>query len=495
MKTLHTTVALGTLMLGCLALAADDLPRHPSELVYPPLSFTPPSPSQYRNALADGTPVFLSPTKEFPLIKVVITFKGGANLDPKGQSGLAAMTASQMRLGGTTSTKASDVDERLDFLATKIAISSGESTSSATLDCLASNFDESLTILVDLLRNPGFDASKLEVAVAEALSDMKKRNDSASTISGAEWRRLSYGEDHFRGQQMTKAGLEGINGDAMRSMAGSIFHPGNMKIAVTGDFDNKTMLEKLTKAFSGWTAGAEQANPVAPTASLTPGIYFVEKDIPQGKFIIGLPAIKRDDADYIPFMVMNDILGGGGFTSRITTRVRSDEGLAYSAGSQFSADVYWPGQWRASFESKNATCALAAKLILEEMARMRTTEVKPQELDTAKKAFIESFPETFASRDATLGVFMADEWTKRPSDFWTTFRERVSKVTADDVLRVAKKYLDPSKVTILVVGKWDEIAKGDQNGRATMAMLEKELGPAKQLPLRDPMTLEPLPNN
>jgi predicted Zn-dependent peptidase len=190
---------------------------------------------------------------------------------------------------------------------------------------------------------------------------------------------------------------------------------------------------------------------------------------------------------------MNDILGGGGFTSRITQRVRSDEGLAYSAGSQFAAEVFWPGQWRASFESKNATCALAAKLVLEEMARIRSSPVTAQELDTAKKSFIETFPETFSSRDATLGVFMTDEWTKRPGDYWTTFRDKVAKVTPADIQRVAQKYLDPSKVTILVVGKWDEIAKGDQGGRATMAMLEKDLGPTKHLPLRDPMTLAPLP--
>lgn len=200
----------------------------------------------------------------------MITFKGGSNLDPAGKSGLAAMTASQMRLGGTASMKASDLDERLDFLATKIGISSSDWTSSASLNCLASTFDESLALLVDMLKSPGFDTSKLEVAVAEAMSEMKKRNDSASTISGSEWRRLSYGDEHYRGQQMTEAGLKGFDAASMKAMAASIFHPGNMKIAVTGDFDRKVMLEKLAKAFSGWTAGAEQANPPVPTTSLTP---------------------------------------------------------------------------------------------------------------------------------------------------------------------------------------------------------------------------------
>ena len=124
--------------------------------------------------LPDGTPVFLAPSKEFPLINLVITFKGGSNLDPAGKSGLAAMTASQMRLGGTASMKASDLDERLDFLATKIGISSSDWTSSASLNCLASTFDESLAIMVDMLKSPGFDASKLEVAVAEASCSMVK---------------------------------------------------------------------------------------------------------------------------------------------------------------------------------------------------------------------------------------------------------------------------------------------------------------------------------
>ena len=172
MKHLTTTLSIGALALGCLAFAADDLPRHPGDISYPPLAFTPPSPSEYRTTLPDGTPVFLAPSKEFPLINLVITFKGGSNLDPAGKSGLAAMTASQMRLGGTAAMKASDLDERLDFLATKIGISSSDWTSSASLNCLASTFDESLAIMVDMLKSPGFDASKLEVAVAEAMSEM-----------------------------------------------------------------------------------------------------------------------------------------------------------------------------------------------------------------------------------------------------------------------------------------------------------------------------------
>ncbi len=494
-KTLIAAMSFGALALGSLAMSTGDVPARPEDISYPPLAFTAPSPSEFRTTLPDGTPVFLMPSKEFPLINLVIAFKGGSNLDPADAVGLASATANQMRVGGTESTDADDLEERLDFLATTISISSKDSMSAASLNCLSSTFDESLGLLVDMLRHPAFDPTKLAVEVDQTIAELKKRNDGADGISGAEWRRLSYGEEHFRGRQLTEAGVRAVNAERMRAMAAQIFHPGNMKIAVTGDFDRKSMLEQLTKAFDGWAASAEQANPPAPTVTLTPGIYHVEKEIPQGKVTIGLPAITRDDPDYIPFLVMNDILGGGGFTSRITQRVRSDEGLAYSASSQFAPEVFWAGQWRAGFESKNATCALATKLVLDELDRIRTTLVTEQELDTAKQSFIQTFPETFSSKDATLGVFVSDEWTKRPDGFWSSFRDKVAKVNAADVQRMAQKYLDPSKVTILVVGDWDEIAKGDATGRANMAMFEKTLGAVKHLPLRDPMTGKPMTSN
>ena len=189
--------------------------------------------------------------------------------------------------------------------------------------------------------------------------------------------------------------------------------------------------------------------------------------------------------------MLNEILGAGGFTSRLMQKVRSNEGLAYSVRSSLQPRFDYPGDFRASFESKNATVALATKIVLGEIAAVRDEPVTEDELETAKKSLIETFPRQFESKPQMLKVFVNDEWTRRPADFWQTFRSRVEAVTAADLQRVARKHLDPATLAILVVGDWDAIEAGDRDKRASMS--EFFDGKVTHLPLRDPLTLEPLP--
>src|SRR5690606_35153333 len=232
-----------------------------------------------------------------------------------------------------------------------------------------------------------------------------------------------------------------ITVEDLRAMHQRIFHPapGNLIVAVSGDFDPDEMLARLEQAFADWEPRETNGDPPQPTATLTPGIYHVEKDIPQGKVFIGMRGLKRDDPDFIPAMVMNHILGGGGFTSRITNRVRSDEGLAYAAGSSLMPKVWYPGEFRVMFQSKNETVALATKLVFEEIQRIRSEGVTPEELEVAKNSFIETFPRMFESKPAMLRVFVTDELTNRPKDYWHTYRDRVRAVTAEDVQRMATR--------------------------------------------------------
>ena len=212
-------------------------------------------------------------------------------------------------------------------------------------------------------------------------------------------------------------------------------------------------------------------------------------DLPQGTTIIVTRGLTRDDPDAIPMTIMNDILGGSGFTSRVTKRVRSDEGLAYSASTFMRPQVYYPGIFGAFYQSKNRTVALAAQIIFEEIDRIRTEPVSPEELSTAKNAQILRFPQRFSSKLATLRVFVDDEMTGRDPLFWQTYRERVGSVTAEEVTRVARQYLHPERMLMLVVGDWDEIYGGDLEGRASMN--EFFDGNVSHLPMRDPLTLEP----
>jgi zinc protease len=488
--SIAAALSVAFLSTDALAQSKGTLPKRPEDLAYKPLVFNPPKASDYRHVLPSGVVVYLAPSKELPLVDLVMTFKGGQYLEPADKVGLSGMTAELMRTGGTGSLGPTELDEKLDFLATEISIGARDTICSATIDCLKSNFDESLSLLMDMLQRPRFDEGKMKISVDEAIEGMKQRNDDADPILGREWAMAMYGADHFEARQPTEASIRGITRDDMAAYAKRVFNPNNVIVAVSGDFEVKDMLAKLEAAFATWPKGERMADPPKPTHALKPGVFHVEKEIPQGKVYIGARSMTRDDPDYFAALVMNEILGGGGFTSRIMKTVRSDEGLAYSAGSRLDAGTWYEGEFRAAFQSKNPTVALAIKLIQGEFDKMRSTEVSAEELDVAKKSFIETFPRSFESKPAMLGIFVSDEWTGRDSKYWQTYRDNISKVTAADVKRVANRMLDMDKMAVFVVGDWDTIAPGDPTGRAKMADFFKDQ--AEHLPLRDPMTMQPM---
>ena len=174
-----------------------------------------------------------------------------------------------------------------------------------------------------------------------------------------------------------------------------------------------------------------------PTPSFTPvpGVYMVDKpDVNQGRVVMGHLAIERGNPDEAATEMMNDLLGGAGFTSRITARVRADEGLAYSAGSCFGVGVYYPGIFSAEFQSKSESVARATAIVARGNRPHPAEPVsKPGARDACRTTLIEVFPRNFASASATANLFATDELTGRPPDFWRRYRDRVRAVTVADI--------------------------------------------------------------
>jgi len=463
------------------------LVAHPSELTFPDSSFEVPSAADFRHTVGD-VPVYVAPSHEFPLVEVKFTFKGGRYLEPDGQWGVAGITADLIRQGGTANIGAEELDERFAYLASDVSVQIGATTATATMNCLRDNLDETLALFVDMLRYPAWDTQKLAISRTNAIEMMKQRNDDAGDIARREGNRLRFGEQHYRGRVATAAMVKGLRWRQLADFHGQIFHPGNLIVSVTGDIEADDVLPLLEDVVAGWEAEDRSTDPPAPTGGASAGLYHVQKDIPQGKFRLSLPGVTRDDPDQIALEVMNEILGGGGFSSRLMERIRSDEGLAYGAYSWLDSGPYFPGTFNAAFDSKNPTVARATDILMEELARLGTEPVADDELIAAKASMIGTFPRKFETRTAIVSTFVDDELTARPGDHWATWRERVQAVTAEQIREVAAKHLVRDKVMMLIVGDWEPIAKGDLEGKANMA----PYGEPKRLPLRDPLTQKPM---
>ena len=469
---------------------------HPGKLKYGELKFEIPKADAYRHTLSNGMVVYIAEDHTLPLVNVQVFVRAGAFLDPKDKPGIADMTGTMLREGGTTNLTAEQFDEKADFLAARIGSYGGNDRSGASLNAITQQLGPSLDLLFDMIKNPGFQQSRLDVEKGNEIESMKQRNDDADDILSREWDWLMYGEDHFTTRELTAAEMGAITRDDLAAFHGSYWTPANMMLAVSGDVTPTSFLADLERRFAGWKSEGPKVPwpPDPPSHMVKPGLYHVEKDIPQGKASIGHLGIKRDgweNPDYFALSVMNDILGGGGFTSRITKRVRSDEGLAYGAGSSFGIGNYWPGVFHMGYASKNATVAFAAKICVEEVAKIRSTPASEDEMKTSKNSFIETFPRSFESPASIVGNFASDEYIGRPHSYWDRYRDNIRKVTAADVQRVARTYLQPDKLIFLFVGKWSEMEPGDPNGKASMKDFYG--GQVTHLPLRDPLTLKPMP--
>jgi predicted Zn-dependent peptidase len=474
------------------------IPAHPRLLQYPPFRFEVPRAERYRHVLRNGVTVYVVEDHALPLVSVNLQARLGSFLDPPGKLGVAEMTGAMLRQGGAGEWTAEQLDERADTLAADLGSSTGDISGGASVDCLTSVLPDCLDLLFAMVEKPRFQADRLQIAKDNLREEMKQRNDEPGAIEGREWQWLLYGNEHFTSRLMTAATLDAITREDLVAFHAAYWRPRNLVVAVSGDVQTDAVLAALERHFAGWSdagAAAVPWPPPPPRFVPTPGLYHVEKDIPQARVSIGHRSRQwdptwSDPRDYAA-MVMNYVLGGGGFISHITRRIRSEEGLAYHAGSSFEIGPFWPGAFAIDFESKNETVAYAIQIALEELRAIRDQPPTAEEVQIAEASFVEGFPRRFESAEAIANLFASDDLIGRPHEYWYRYRERLAAVTPADVQAVAREALHADQLVVLVVGPWQAIAAGDPQGRATMDKLG--LGDVRHLPLRDPLTLRPLP--
>jgi len=297
---------------------------------------------------------------------------------------------------------------------------------------------------------------------------------------------LLYG-DHPLTWQPTQATYQGITSDDLKSIHSQYFFPENVILSVSGDFDSAALESKINAAVTGWenkTLDLPEFSREFPQPE--PGVYFIQQGISQGYISLGHLGLQETDPDYFAVQVMNFILGGGSFTSRIVMKVRSDEGLSYSQGSRFQFHWGFPGTFLGFVQTKSSTVGYAISLILDEFKRIRNEPVSDSEMETAINYYLESFSNRFESPDSTMDAFAELEMTGRPMDYYQTYRDNISAVTKEKVQEVADKYIHPDEAVIMIVGDFEPCNKG---GEEWPGPLDK-LGKVHRITLKNPLTGE-----
>ena len=448
------------LLQAAVGVAADLAPNDPRTMRFPTVEFNPPEAD--RVVLDNGMVVYLLEDHELPLVTINATLRTGSWLDPAEKVGLAGMTGAVMRTGGSASMSPDEVDEELEQLAATVSVGFGKESGSASLDVLKKDLKRGLQIYADLLRRPAFEQSRVELAKLQAKEGIRRRQDSPGSIVGREFAKLLYGSTHPSARETSVRSIDAITREDLVAFHQQTVHPNGIILGVTGDFEKADMLAMLRDAFGDWAKGTVPAVTIPAVAEAdfkTGMVRFVNKDTSQTHLRVGHLTIKETDPDYVAVAIANDILGGSSFRSRLFNDVRTKRGLAYSVGSGLRASVYDEGVWLMRAETKLSSTQEVVNRFVANMERMRNEPVTDTELEEAKEAYVNSFVFSFTSASSIVGRLMDLEYDGLPNDWLQQIRDKVVKLTKEDIQRAAKAHFNLERLRILAVGSGDALSK------------------------------------
>lgn len=462
-------LTLITLLLSLAACATGPTTVDPRTLSFAPLNFT--IPKSERLTLGNGMALYLLEDHELPLVNMTAYIKTGSIYEPEQLTGLAGIAGAALRNGGTTALSPEKLDAELEFMASGIESGMGDDSGTVTMYTLTKNLDRTLELFADVLIRPAFNEARVELIRNNTLEAIRRQNDDPKGIAGREIRRALY-EGHPLGRVPTMETVKRITRDDLVAFHRRYYRPGGIILAVSGDFNAAALKAKLEKLLGSWKPGEEELPAVkAPDTTPRPQVLLARKQVSQTVVRMGHLGLEKNNPDQYAVRVMDYILGGG-FTSRLTQEIRSNQGLAYHAGSRFDIGRRFPGTFIAETETKSGSTIKAIGLMKEIIAGMTKAPVSNEELQLAKDAIINSFIFGFARADSIVNQQARLEYYGFPPGYLENFRDNIAKVTREDVLRVSRTYLHPDAFTIMVVG---DDKKFDQP-LATV-------GPVREIPL------------
>lgn len=404
-----------------------------------------------REVLPNGMVLLFSEQRAVPILTATLVIQAGAIQDPPDKPGVANLTA-ELITQGTSARSATHISEAIEFVGGSLSAGAGQDVATVSLSVLSRDLDLGLDLLADILLNPTFAADEVKRKSQEVLAGIKRKQEDPGEIAAEAFAALVFGPHRYgRPVEGTETSIPTITREDLVRFHQANYRPNRTILAVVGDVSLSDLKRRLETRLGGWHPGGPAfAPPPDPTPLTRPVVRTIQQDVTQANILLGHLGVTRDNPDYYAIQVMNYILGGGGITSRLTSKIREEQGWAYDVGSVFMPDKF-AGTFSVSVQTKNQTAQDAIDAILAEIRRIREQPVTETELADAKAYLTGSFPLRLDTTSKIVRLLANIEHFGLGLDYVDRYAGFINSVTVADIQRVAQKYLHPDRYALAVV--------------------------------------------
>lgn len=412
----------------------------------------------FETTLPNGLKVIVFEDKRQPLVSYRLGFKTGTIYDPKDSNGLTAATTAMLN-EGTKTRPSKQLAEEIERLGASISASASEDNTIVAASALAMYSSDVLKLMADMVLNPAFPESELALYKKNTIENLKYQRSQPSFLADEQISKAIYGTHPYGIVSPTAEDVEKLTREKLAAHHQKMFAPNNATLIVVGDVNRENLLKEITTSFGDWKKGSVEALklPAPPVRTATTITVVDRPGSLQSNIVLANLAIDRNDPDYFPVLVMNQILGAGA-SSRLFMNLREAKGYTYGAYSSFDTKRL-AGNFQTNAEVRTPVTGDSLKEFFYELNRIRNEKATEKELKDAKSYLSGVFPLRAETQEGLTNLLVAQQLYDLPADYLQTYRDKVGAVSLEDVERVAKKYISPDKIAIAIVGDAEEILK------------------------------------
>jgi len=412
-------------------------------------------PPVQRIILPNHLVLLVSEDHSLPFVTIQLLVDSGSRRDPPEQEGLAYLTARGLLLG-TSKRSVTQMNEELDFIGAVLNASSGRDYATVSLRVLKKDLDKGLDLLIEAITQPTFPEEEIRREIEKTLASIQSAEDQPGEVTEKEFQKALFLKSPYgHPVEGTKESIPRLKRESLVGFFKTYYHPNNTILTIVGDMTPEEVKAKILPRLEKWPATEIPKESFNITFAKEPKTIKFDRAITQANIILGHAGVSRGNPDYYAINVMNYILGGGGFASRLTEEIRNKRGLAYAVESYFDPGKY-PGAFQIVLQTKNASAREAISLSLEQMERIRKESVSEKELEGAQKYLIGSFPTRFDTQAKLANFLTQVEYYGLGLDYPQKYPSLIRAITREQILRVAKTYLHPENYILVVVGNLKE---------------------------------------